>query len=366
MKENTELYSYNNKEKPIFSLREVKQNNPIEGASYSKIILTYNSPYKTGIDRNDLVYCEIFLPLDYQLNFESLTNKPDNKPLDFKLFSLQDKKITSLPFLILVHGFMSDLNRLDNYYYFIDRMLEKNIACAFINLPFHLHRRPYNEKSGHRLIYYDDSETLEFFHQSVVDIRRLIDIICHIFPIKNINICGISLGSMVSLIVTAQDKRINKAILLIGGGNWKEIHWNGLLRFVLKGNCVPEDHITKNKCKEFYSKFHDFVKEFKKISPDILTPNMNNYPSLNKLLPRKCFLCDPLLFAYRIDPKKVLMINSKFDFYFSKKSTKELWKELGEPEICWLNYFHSTKILIRPKVLQKVVKAILETAAQEV
>ncbi|MBC7333897.1 MAG: alpha/beta hydrolase family protein [Actinobacteria bacterium] len=367
MEENTRLYTYDKTKELDFTITRVEENNSSESAfparlTVTSFLLTYSSPYKTGIEINDRVYCELFFPGIYKPDPGSKSTTKLSRHLDYPdtMVLHPNDKENSIPILILIHGFMSDFNRLYNYYYFIGKMLEKGIACAFINLPFHLNRRPRYEKSGRRLIYYDDIETLEFFHQSVVDVKRLIDIILGAFPVESINICGISLGSMVSLITASQDKRINKTILLMGGGNWKEIHWNGLLRFILKGNCIPEDHITEEKCKEFYSKFHDFSKKFKEVSPEKLTPGMNHYPSLKELLPRKCFLCDPLLFAHKVDPKKVLMINSRLDFYFSKRSTMELWEELGKPRIYWLNYFHTTKILTKPHIIQKIASEILD------
>ena len=140
--------------------------------------------------------------------------------------------------LIFLHGFSTKDEKLKNYYRFINNILNIDTACLFINLPFHLNRSPQSEASGNSIIYFDDVDTLLFFHQCVVDVRKAIDIVEKIISPDEINICGISLGSIVSVISMAVDKRISKGIFLLGGGNWKEIHWNGISRYILKGNCA--------------------------------------------------------------------------------------------------------------------------------
>ena len=339
-----ELYNYNKNENLKYHIEKVKKG-LLKDSSFQKFILTYMSPYKTGIEENDEVHCELFLNKDSSLDAAIKANINHTN-------STQPE--TNNPLLISIHGFSSKKDRMDNYYYFINKILEKNINCAFINLPLHLYRTPRGEESGERLIYFDDKQTLEFFHQSVVDIMKFIDIILNILPIKSINICGLSLGSMVSLITMANDRRINKGIFLIGGGNWHEIHWNSGLRFILKGNCSEEGQTTREKCREFYSNFPDFLNEFKKISSKKIPLDLKKYPELKKVTTKMCFLCDPLAFAHKINPNNVLMINSKFDFYFPKKSTLQLWEELGKPEIHWLNSLHSSKIITNAKVIKTI------------
>ncbi len=321
-----ELYHYSSKKFNYSLIREKQKDGPIK-----KFKLTYDSPYRTGVDINDRVYARLFF------------NKKTIK-----------KNTPGSGILILVHGFSSRIKSTYNYYRFISRMAGSDLSCAFINLPFHLNRTPEGEKSGRRMIYYDDVETLRFFHQGVVDIKRLIDILLRIFSVKNIYISGISLGSMVALIAMANDSRINKGIFLLGGGNWKEIHWNGILRFILKGDCTHKGTSSKETCSRFYSNFPEFLNEFKKIKNEKIKMDLEGLPDLKKATTKMCFLCDPLAFAHKIKPEKVLMINSKFDFYFSGKSTKQLWEKLGRPKIHWLNSPHSGKILTNEKIIAEI------------
>jgi hypothetical protein len=320
------LYHYNYK-KPEYVLKELKQvTSPVKNYR-----LTYYSPYCTGIEVNDKVCVRLFLNEKVEL-----------------------KKTTGHNILILIHGFSSKKKSTDNYYNFAGKIISTDLSCAFINMPFHLSRTPDGEKSGQRMIYYDDVDTLKFFHQCVVDIKRLIDVLQEILPPKNIYICGSSLGSMVALVTMANEPRINKGVFLLGGGNWEEIHWNGILKLILKGDCTHKGKNVREECRRSYSNFPKFLSELKKLKNKKINMDLKSLPGLKKTASKMCFLCDPLAFAHKISPDKVLMINSKFDFYFPKKSTQQLWKELGRPKIHWLNTLHSSKILNNENIIAKI------------
>ena len=344
------LYNYDKELKLTYTLKKARA----ETNFFHRYILTYESAYKTGIKKNDKVYTELFLNNDF-LNYNiknELKKSLDNTPTDMNKLQNTDTLI------IFIHGFSSRKDKLGNYYFLINKITQKNLNCAFINLPFHLNRTPTDETSGKRLLYFNDVKTLEFFHQSVVDVRKFIDIILNIRPFKNIYICGLSLGGMVSIISMVYDRRIKKGIFLITGGNWKEIHWDGMLKFFLKGNCISDGIITRKKCNDFYNKFPKFLEELKKIPLNELTDDLGDFPELKKATLKMCFLCDPLAFAHKINPENVLMINSKFDQYFTTRSTTLLWEELGKPKIYWLNNLHTSKILTNPKVIKKITNFI--------
>lgn len=318
------LYAYNPIEKFNFKLKKF---------SSSKLTyeILFDSPFKTNIKNNDLIY----------FNFYPSLNITELKPL-----------------VILLHGFGSKPNKLNNYFDFIEFLRSNNFSSIFMHLPYHLSRTPENESSGERLIYFDDKQTLEFFHQAVVDIRKVIHFSKSVLKFNDIILIGFSLGSMISAIVSAFEKNISKTVLILGGGNWHEVHWCSLLSHVLKGNCLKQenDKIDKNKCKKIYQNFYDFKEEFKKIDLN-QTPidfTLLNNPELKSKTTKLCFLCDPLAFTNLINKDKILMINSRFDHYFNKKSTIELWKNIGKPKIYWFNKFHTSSILKNSKV-QKII-----------
>ncbi|MBN2073586.1 MAG: hypothetical protein JW770_06550 [Actinobacteria bacterium] len=326
----------------------------IEDPDLMKIVLSCSSPYPTGISKNDTVHAEIFLKKT-MVEKNTLKKLAGGQLLPY--VPGKTGKVLNDParLIILIHGFSTRSKRINNYYYFAESMARHGIPCIFVNLPLHLNRTPEKEKSGDRLIYFDDVETLEFFHQSVVDIRKLLNILFMIASPLKIYICGISLGSMVSVVTMANEERIDKGIFLIGGGIWEEIHWKGVLKYVLKGNCTKKDATTWQDCHEIYSNFPRFLEIFKKIkNSSNLTFDMKNFPELKKAVTKFCFLCDPVAFAHRIDPARVLMINSKMDFYFTKRSTSSLWEALSRPRIVWLNSLHTSKILTSSSVINEI------------
>ena len=327
------LYKY----KPQALDYNIKSIDSYSENSISHFSISFPSVYSTGIKENDRVYSESFIK----------TSQHESK-----------EGIDSI--LILVHGFGTKKKKLSNYHYFASSIADGGIPCIFLNLPFHLKRRPPGEASGDRIVYFDDIQTLDFFHQSVVDTRRLIEIISDIYNPANIDICGISMGSMVSAIAAAFDNTIRRCVLLIGGGHWEEIHWNGALRYILKSGCSDKNTSSRQECREAYKEFPGFIKQLKSNNSKVLTENFDNISELKKVIPKACFLCDPMAFGHMLDPSKVLMINSRFDLYFSRRSTKYLWRELGKPEIKWLNRLHSSNIMKNKKVLETVQKFLTE------
>jgi len=343
------LYNYI-KDDSEFKIAPLYLKDKINADSVLGYSLFFKSPYESSSEINNNVYTELFFKKEFFIKTPD-AKSPYRKNFIEDYFKYYNKDI---PLLIFLHGFSTKDEKLKNYYRFINNILNLDIACLFINLPFHLSRRPQSEASGSRIIYYDDVDTLLFFHQCVVDVRKAIDIVERTISPDEINICGISLGSIVSVISMAVDKRIDKGILMLGGGNWKEIHWGGILRYVLKGNCAGNETITREKCGIYYSNFSKFLEKVKSLNPDSLTMEINEEDNLKKLCTKKCYLCDPLVFAYKINPEKVLMLNSRLDHLFSKKSSLMLWEELGRPEIHWFNYFHLSRILNKKLILKNI------------
>lgn len=319
------LYSYNHQDKKLNYKLEGPLDCPqVPGALMH--VLTFTSPYHSGNPLNDRAYCELF----------------SAEPLDHRA-----------KLLIFLHGFSTQKTKMQNYYYFIKEAVKRGYSCAFLNLPLHLNRSEDQSGSSRDLIYYDDVDTLKYFHQCVVDIKRLMDIAeLEKWPLGSIHICGLSMGSMISVLAMAHDQRIEKGILLIGGGHWEQIHWKGILRFILKGDCADDGRISRDKCHHYYSTFPAFLQKLKQANPDHIDTKDLDWlsPDLSKM----CFLCDPLAFAHRIGPERVLMINAKYDLYFSRKSTLMLHRQLGYPQIHWLAAFHSSRVLTQSKVLDKI------------
>ena len=58
-----ELYNYNEKPDENYNLEEISSESLNKNGA-RKFVLTYDSPFKTGIKENDVVYSELFLSPD--------------------------------------------------------------------------------------------------------------------------------------------------------------------------------------------------------------------------------------------------------------------------------------------------------------
>ena len=230
-------------------------------------------------------------------------------------------------------------------------------------------------------------ETLEFFDQSVKDIGKGIEVIEGLF--KNSQsfysqsffsrttgesakksgdsltgirffICGLSLGGMVATIASAWEPRLEKSILAQCGGNWDEIYWNSALRIILRGTFIEKENIKRKTAKEFYSVQPVFLEKYKKIKPLKIDAGLSEFIELSGYPQKTWFLSDPLTFAHMVNHERVLMINSKYDILFCRRSTELLWEELGKPPIIWLNGFHSSGVLRNKIIIKKIFDFIEE------
>ncbi len=363
------LYKYLKEEDLTFSITAPRKSIPDRKPSkekYSKYIIEYESAIKTGVKENDRVYTEFYLPdktYFIQEKNEGMLQQFSGLTGDLKV-------------VILIHGFTSKIENLQNYYYFIKEAVQNKYAVLFLHLPFHLNRTPAGEKSGQRLIKNKDIQTLEFFDQSVQDIEKAIAVIEKLFkgsqgsnssskaesikkggtflPAVRFFVCGLSLGGMIATIAAAWEPLLEKIILIQCGGNWDEIYWNSAIRIILRGTFIDKEKIKRKTAQEFYSVHPAFLKEYKRIKPSQIDTGLSSYPELSAYHQKTWFLSDPLTFAHRINPEKVLMINSKHDFLFCRKSTELLWEELGMPQIIWLTGLHSSGILRNNTVLKKI------------
>ena len=107
-----------------------------------KYIIQFESVFKTGIRENDRVHMELFLPgkNSFLLSNSAGKNK-DSLP------SISGD-IDTLKTIILLHGSSGRLERLQNYYYFIEKAARNKYAVLFMHLPFHFKRTPDGERSG--------------------------------------------------------------------------------------------------------------------------------------------------------------------------------------------------------------------------
>ena len=154
----------------------------------------------------------------------------------------------------------------------------------------------------------------ESIRQYVIDVRRLIDWAetRHEIDSKKIGIIGGSVSAYLASLVMAADSRIIAGVLDKGGGSWQTFF------------AYSEEWETMQTRNIILKRFGLTQSKFEEIIQTIMRP------------------VDPIRWANRICPERVLLISARDDTWIPKESTRRFWEALGKPER--IEYFASHKI----------------------
>lgn len=242
--------------------------------------------------------------------------------------------------IVFIHG-TGDKN-FNPLRFYPEKFKEKGYTTIMPVLPYHFDRTPEGEKSGSRLLKGDADEIGNHFEQCVTDILTCIDYLQSI-GIYSINIVGISFGGMIAAIAAALDKRINKAALIVTGGNFQYITWESIATKVLRISYEDGSSCNREKCIITHLSFDNYAKNF------------NSIDDLNDMPP--CFRYDPCIFAEHIPRENVIMFTAKFDSFIPRKSSNDLWEKLNKPKRYNLLSGHLTShILYKHFILKKILQ----------
>jgi dienelactone hydrolase len=236
----------------------------------------FPSPVETPHPKNNTVYCEYFRP----------------------------KGADKHPGVIVLHilGGDFDLARL-----FCRSLAAEGTAALFLKMPYYGPRR--DPGSPARMVSLDPSETVKGMTQAILDIRRATAWLAaqeEIDP-DQLGIMGISLGGITSALAVTVEPRLQKACLLLAGGDIGKVAWES--RELAK---LREKWIAGGGTQE----------------------------SLRQTIQ----VIDPVTYASRAKGKKILMLNARNDEVIPPSCTESLWHALGEPEIVWWDAGHYTAI----------------------
>jgi len=172
------------------------------------------------------------------------------------------------------------------------------------------------------------SEVLEKkYAQAVVDVMTCIDYLEQ-NGIRRIHLMGYSLGGMIAAITAAIDKRIEKTVLVLAGGNFEYITWDSTATRVFRVKYEEDESCDKNKCHEIHREFDRAAREWTELD------DLKRYPS--------CFRYDPSFFANRLHPEHVMMVTALCDECVPRRSSDDLWKRLGKPKRLFVPSTHLT------------------------
>jgi len=177
-----------------------------------------------------------------------------------------------------------------------------------------------------------DLETIRRrFIKTVLNVRRSIDWLVRQQEVdtERIGITGASLGAILSSIVAETDARIKCSVFILGGGNLARLFSESRERTIrhFRKRFMKKERLTQE---EFF-----------------------------QLVSQKLEDIDPLTYAERLSPETILMINTVNDVVVPRECTLELWRRIGEPELIWLPFTHTSSFLAFRYARQKALEKFL-------
>jgi dienelactone hydrolase len=258
---------------------------PLRGAGrYTVSALRFPSPLVSPDPVNNTVHAEYFRPID---------TDPGPGPAG-------RGRGTRRPAVIVLHILGADfaLSR-----YLAARLADRGVAALFVQLPYYGERRPPGEAK--RFLSADVERSIGAMRQGICDVRRAAAWLAarpEIDPAR-LGITGISLGGIVSAVAAAVDPTLNRAALLLAGGDLARILWE-----------MPEGA----KYRALWVESGRSLADLKALTDPF----------------------DPLTHAHRLAGKRLLMIAGKVDEVVPPASTRALWSAAGRPPILWYDCGH--------------------------
>ncbi|MCW3058241.1 MAG: hypothetical protein JWQ02_62 [Capsulimonas sp.] len=181
-----------------------------------------------------------------------------------------------------------------------------NVAALVMVEPYSLNRRAHNPKGDDPAILSGNlPEMVGALRQAVLDARRGLDYLSRrpdIDP-KRLGVGGISLGGVLSGLVTKVDPRVQATVTLVGGADFARGFWVGLLTRKYRGRILRDGY--------------DYPAYLRAMTPF----DAGHWPR-------------------PIDPSNALMIDGRYDLVILPQGARALSQALGDTKIVWLNSGH--------------------------
>lgn len=213
------------------------------------------------------------------------------------------------PAVILVHPIgQTKGDLLDHYMHRLaERFAEKGISCAFLTLPFHMERGLKRENNARHFIGPNADADVQALQQSSSDISTVFTWLSQLPGVDphRIGVVGISLGAIVVHLAMGQDPRLTAGVALEGGGDLPNLFRHSL-EVTLHGH----------------------------FSAAALEAGRDKLRAV-----------EPLAFASKNRPRRVLMLQAARDLYVPPHNATVLWEALGRPPIQWVDANHFSFLL---------------------
>jgi dienelactone hydrolase len=182
-------------------------------------------------------------------------------------------------------------------------LAERGIGAAVMDLPYHMHRRAPGVGSGGPFTDPDVNRMIQAASQSASDVSTVVTWLSRqpsVDP-RRIGVLGVSLGAMIAHLAMGKDERLSAGVAILGGGNLADLRRASLV---------------------FKIREHD-------------PPRKLSLQELDRL-----DQVDPLHYASRNQPRRVLMIQAARDLLVPPRDARVLWEALGRPPIVWVDTNH--------------------------
>ncbi len=179
----------------------------------------------------------------------------------------------------------------------------EGIACAVMDLPYHGSRRRRGVAPAAPYLEGSVAASVQALGQAASDVRAVTSWLAvqpGVDP-HRLGVVGISLGAIVAHLAMGEDARLTAGVAVLGGGDLPDLsRTSALVRLLRRLYSQPLDPAT-----------------------------------LGGLA-----VVDPLTYAGRNRPRRVLMIEAARDLLVPPRDATELWEALGRPPIQWLDVNH--------------------------
>lgn len=289
------------------------------GAGYSIQEISFASPIKTDIPENNTVYALHYAP------------ECKRKGLCIEVF----------------HGWGAREARYEKAV--CVSLAREGFDSCLVSLPYHMKRTPQGTSSGRYFFSTQLERSGHAFQQAIVDARCVGDVMSE--RGMTLGCFGLSMGAVVLNLLMGVDERFEVGVSVLGGGNINRMIWEGLfgrsiVRFLRTKGVGKQDYY------EVLEDYGGFLEEIRRTG-EIPQPKWDWY------------LIDPLTYAHRNYPRRVLMFNAFFDLIIPRSSVVELHRALGKPKLVWLPTEHFAAVLFQGMIMKRSLQ-FLESHIEDV
>jgi dienelactone hydrolase len=196
-------------------------------------------------------------------------------------------------------------------------LARQRVSCALLSLPFHWERAPAGAPSGAYFMSGNPVWTSAAFRQALIDGRGVLGLLRgRGVPV---GVLGFSLGGIIAHLLMALEP-LDFGASAFAGGNTAAIVWEGVLTRHYR-RAMEQGGVTLDRLSALWASGN------------------------------------PTRYATR-RPRRLLMLNARYDLCVPLRFTQELWQALGQPPIRWLPAGHITGFLFRPTIVAEVLGAL--------